>query len=231
MTRNIIDTTKPIPISSGGTSTNAFSTQYGAVYNNSGVLATTNVGATGQILASNGGGAPSFQTISGGSGNFVLLQTQVATNASSVSFISQISSSYQTYYLTWSSIVFSTAGAGLNGLLSTNNGSSWVSTTYATNVWSIIYNIATIANQNYSVFFNLGGGDTVKPSFGTAWFFNMGVSAYPVIISTEMSSYSPGPYWVKSVSEQQTLGVYNAIYVYPNAGTISGTISLYGVKQ
>ena len=226
MTQNRINVTKPIPFSAGGTGTPTLGTQYGTIYSTGSAFANTGIGSTGQVLT---GGTPSFQTVSS-AGSVVLLQTQTVTNAKTVNFTSLISSTYKTYLVTWENCTDSVSGNAFGGVLSTDNGSSWVTSGYIADLWE--FNGASISNTNVTTcFIPTASFTSDTPSFGYCYFFNMGVSSFPIQISTAFSAYRPSAL-TKSAGFQTTLGTYNAIQL--SAGgtlSMSGTFSLYGVAQ
>ena len=234
MTLNAINTTKPIPQSAGGTGTTSFANLYGTIYEGSSALTTTDPGTSGQLLCSNGAGvAPSMQTKTGATPTFELIQTQTVSSLLTGVTFTQITSTYQTYLVTICNYTCSIAGSALWLLLSTDGGATFPQSGFAANLWQMPYTTTAISTQASTAYFISSGADTALPSFATVWLFNMGVSAYPVMVGTNMLN-GTSPYWIKTAGLKTTLGTYNAIQFLNNqtgSATISGTISLYGVRQ
>jgi hypothetical protein len=91
-----------------------------------------NVGTSGQILKSNGSSAlPSWVNPSTG-GSLVFLQSQTASNSSSINFTSIISATYTTYLLVVSNCIPAVNLDEIDIQVSTNNGSTYLSTGYNT---------------------------------------------------------------------------------------------------
>lgn len=66
-TINSISSTSPIEISLGGTNSSSMTTTYGSLYyDTSGLATVAAVGASGDVLTSQGSAAPAFQTVGGG---------------------------------------------------------------------------------------------------------------------------------------------------------------------
>ena len=119
---------------------------------------TDQLNANGEMLIGNGSGPPTAATLTGGTnctivngansaqitysgstgGDWVLLGSQSASSASSVEFTSILSSTYFAYVLIVSDYVPGTDGERLLWQASTNNGSSWdSSSTYYFKGWSV----------------------------------------------------------------------------------------------
>jgi hypothetical protein len=234
MTKNLINTQHPIEYASGGTGTSSLSNQYGVIYATTSSFVTTSAGTAGQVFTSAGSGsAPYFATSSSsGSGGWKLLQTQPVGGAPSVSFISQISSTYSTYVLTFCAVT-GTSGAYLPVLLSQDNGNTWVSSGYVFNKWYIYSTVSTLSNGLSTT--NMGlvyGLDSPVPAFGIAWFYGLGISAEPIIDCTSYNYYSSNSYYCRCSGALTTAGTYNAIQIAPNTGSFgNGVFSLYGVQQ
>lgn len=206
-------------------------TQYGVAYYDGSKVVTTEAGTLGQFFVSNGYAPPSFQTISG-AGTLVLLQTQIAGGATSITFASNFSSTYATYVLTWSGLT-GTASASLLAQVSTDNGSTWTSSGYTSGSWAYSYNSTSQSNATSTDHFILSAVDSSIPSSGSAALSGMGFSSYPTILVDVLCIYEASILWLMTSGQQSTIGTYNAIQVtlldsgVPQA--ITGTFSLYGV--
>jgi hypothetical protein len=114
--------------------------------------------------------------------------------------------------------------------ISSNNGSSYSATNYASGNWYLSYNSATVNNQNSTTTFQLftGALNTYGTS-GTLWLYNFGASAIP---SIQGDFFVEGIYWQKAAGTNTVAATWNAIKFSFTAGTIrSGTITLYGLLQ
>ncbi len=95
-------------------------------------------GTSGQVLLSNGPGTlPTFQSISGG-GALIFLQTQTVSSVTAVNFTTGISSTYNNYLLimkngtlTGGALVGGNPSVFMLAQLSTNGGSSYITSNYA----------------------------------------------------------------------------------------------------
>lgn len=185
---------------------------------------------TGGITTS---GAGSTVTINGsgiGAGAWVLLQTQTVTGASTATFTTNFSSSYNYYRLYFYNVTDTSAGASTAFLvqLSTNAGSSYITSGYKTNndTPAGIYlfqwgsSITTLVGQGYVDLIN----------------FSSGVG-YPTGVNAIAALYDPSGGSVVN-GTLGNVGVYttsstivNALRVVTNDSTsFSGTFSLYGIK-
>ena len=101
-------------------------TQYGVLIGGaSNAVSSTAVGTSGDVLTSNGAGNdPTFETPSGGSGSFVFISGQTASNSSSLDFTG-LSTTYMGYLAVFVSIRAATDGAEFIMRTSTDNGSSF----------------------------------------------------------------------------------------------------------
>ena len=155
----------------------------------------------------------------------ILLSTQTASASSSLSFTSLITSAYSSYQLIFSNLVLS-SGVNLFLQISTNNGSSYISSGYTSGLLFNAYNANTFSNTNsatgaliinstnlgagYLYLFNLQNG----ANFQAQGVVNFGTTGEG---SATLTSYNA------------TASV-NAIQIIPASGTITtGTFSLYGI--
>lgn len=98
------------------------------IYRGASAWAKLGVGTSGQYLQTQGAGAnPQWATLSF---DYVLLATQTASSSANISFTSSIDSTYRTYVIIGTHVVPATDGADLNLDLSTDGGSSYLSTNY-----------------------------------------------------------------------------------------------------
>lgn len=177
----------------------------------------------GELLTSNGlSSPPSFQSAPAGS--YILLDSQTASSSTSIQFTTGITSKYTSYLLNAVGIT-KTTGALLYIQLSTNGGSSYISTNYQGAVNTINWDSATITNYNTtSGMAIMRATNTIEISC-QCWLF-LPQSNYPSSNGQAQSGNTM----------QLTMGAYNS-QITPNAfqivtpsGNFSGVFNLYGIK-
>ena len=190
---------------------------------------------SGYVLTSNGTSAnPSFQVPASASGALIELAKRTASNSAAISFTSIVSSSYSTYFLNYSNVVPATADTTLNLQISTNNGSSWIASSYEGGC--LVLNWST-GGQFYSsstssaVLTNIIG-NSQNGLAGNTWLYNLqnsqgflcrGTAVY--VASTPQATMDDHFGWNTNTS-------VNAIRLVMNAGNItSGTFTLYGLVE
>jgi hypothetical protein len=185
------------------------------------------VGSSGQVLQTNGAGAPTWVTPSAGA--MVLISTTTASSASSVTFSSL--ATYTNYRILISGLTFS-SGTTLEMQF---GQPSIVTSGY---VYSQIY-LDSVAiqrsyNQSDSRIYLVSSALSTNASRGvggTVDVFDMTGNKYPRIIAN-LGFYSDAPAW----SFYQTWGIFDnnstgttVIKIFPSGGTFSGKISIYGI--
>jgi hypothetical protein len=234
-TNNATNTSKPIAVSQGGTGASSMTTTDGTLYYSGTTLATTTTGTSGQVLTSNGSGsAPTYQSVSVGSGNLVLIQSQTSTGSASVNFTTGITSTYNSYYLTWTNVLnFSTTNFEFN--VTTNGSFPGITTNYHSGCWSTAYNSATISNANSTSTVILApsmdfgsslpyasGFLTIFNATKGATFYLSGNGSYPV---SGAQSYA----WFSTINT--TGSVLDGFQFLMASGNIAGTFTLYGILE
>jgi trimeric autotransporter adhesin len=206
-----------------------------------------NVGAVAKIVAINGdqlGSAtitagtgitvtPTANTItiaSPAAGSLVLLASISASSSATISFTSAISSTYSTYFMTWELVQPSTNLSSLEFLVSTNNGTSYITTNYQSGLVYIPYNSVTATNST-STTVGLLSQTTGNTSYtsGNLWMYNVqnGGTFQAVGESVELSSATT---YRMNYCCSNTATMVNAIQFLFSAGNItSGKFSLYGL--
>ncbi len=158
----------------------------------------------------------------GAGGALVLIDTQVAAGVAALNFTSGITGAYNNYYIVYGSIIDASASGGefLLAQLSTNGGSTYISTGYLGASTS-----GLVLNDN------IAGATTVL--FGAGTFFNVTSGSGYVANYVSENSVIPA-----SGSNGAIVGgcydtpniVVNALRVVIDTGdTFSGTVSLYGI--
>lgn len=162
------------------------------------------------------------------SGDFTLISTQTATNSASLSWTNLVSG---TYFLTYNAIVPADADRTMFMYISTNNGSSYISSDYQSGTNTAVWNSATFVNSNFTGAYLLSAVlDNADP--GVSGFLYMGnqTSKYNNIYG-ECTGFHSGQPARGIFSGWNTNVNVNAIQIAMNAGNIkSGTVSLYYIK-
>lgn len=179
-------------------------------------------GTSGNVLTSDGTNFASSAPA------WILLQTQNPSSVATVTFNSTvITSTYQTYMLIFNSILSS--GSTLNMTISTDNGSTYLSANYHSGCMFNAYNAATWTNQNSTALFQLiTGMSATNESAGKLFLYGAGQAKQ---FCCEGDFSVANTYWQKGHGSNTGTTAINNIKFSLNAGTISGTISLYGLKQ
>jgi hypothetical protein len=195
---------------------------------------------SGFILTSNGASSqPTFQSSTASTGAFVLLNEQTANTSASIVFNdTYITSSYATYVVTLSCVRAVSPPQTLNMVMSTNNGSSYLSSGYIAGNSYIDYNSASFANANSTSLFPISQGIASSGGIvnGWIWMYNLNTSTPPSIVgdivgqNTQLSNTFC--YFQKCFGYNTTTSGVNAIQFSMASGNISvGFFTLYGVVQ
>lgn len=252
VTNSEINTTNPIGIVSGGTNASSLATANGTVYFDGTRFNTTSTGTSANALTSNGGAtAPTYQVLPSGGGAWTLIQTQTASSSASLNF--SITNTYTNYAVIFDSILAASSGQSFKLLLSTNAGSSFISSydggyyAYApvNGVPTLIqspsatssYLPLSIPNVTYS-------GDTgstpAVPISGTAYLTALTTNSstyYPAMWMDcgHATSGSPGVSfnWVTAYGNTTaaSLNINYLSFLFTSGNIASGTISLFGISS
>jgi len=219
---------------------------------------TDQLNANGEMLIGNGSNPPSAGTLTGGTnctivnganssqitytgsttGGWVLISSQTASSASSVEFTG-LSSTYHAYVLVVTAYIPGTDNNRLLLGFSTDNGSTWDTTsTIYFRGWSILGNGTTSTNDSdITETANIIGSASVAPGNATgessscvAWIFNpsatdyLRVTSYSAVIDT---SAEAGGNTI--MSGRETASAVNAVRCVNLGSNLSGEFRLYGV--
>ena len=163
----------------------------------------------------------------------VLLGTQTASAASSVSFTTGISSNFTNYLVKVRDLFTSTASQVVNMTYSTNGGSSYLSTNYS----SGLYFNGTTNDDDESTTSFVVSGDNTTSSTNTG---NVDITLYNVTNTEVKTIYVFGGSFQNFSSVMATrngTGVQtgttaiNAIKFSVPAGTMTGKFYLYGIQE
>lgn len=198
----------------------------------------TAVGASGNVLTSNGSAWASTAPAGGGAWNFISSGT--ASNSSSIDFTNNINSTYDQYVVMGTSIVQQNDGQRLYLRFSTDSGSSWESSSYrhhsnrsSDSSSSYEFEVSTSDGEIHILIF--GGNDTGESGNFRCYISNpASASLYTIanhsggLIDSSGSARVMGGtgYWGGSQS------AVNGFRFVPSGGNItSGTFRLYGISN
>jgi len=200
-----------------------------------GLLNSLAVGTAGQVLTSAGAGVqPGWATASAVGASITLIQTQDAANVAQIDFTTSISS-YNNLLLVFDNLSGS-ATTTFQMRISTDGGSTFLTTNYQSGFQVVSYNGTTFANQNGTGAYIISGNLT-----NTAGDTSSGV----IFIQDIIPSGSSAPKIVGYVSQISTAtaqrcltsgyhnaATTNALRLFCGSGNIkTGKFSLYGISQ
>lgn len=192
-------------------------------------------GTSGQVLQTNGSGTLSFTTLA--SSSFVYISTTTASSASTVDFTT-LDSTYPLYVIYGTNIVTSStsaryymrlyaAGAWRTNLynyavIGGDPGASSVSLRSATSQSTIdLYGDTQNAAASGQT-----GGLTLYVPYTTSTSIYRTLWWQGTIPKTNAAPFIGTGYWSDSILDPVT-----GVRIYPSTGTISGTFTLYGIKN
>ncbi len=237
-TNNSWNSQDPAQVALGGTgdsSLTAYAVLCGGTTSTGPVQSISSVGTSGQILTSSGAAALPTFTSASAVGSMVLLQTLTASNSASLVFTdTYITTSYAYYFIQINEIFPVSNGVQLVLNLSTNNGSTYVSTGFAASLLSNPYNSATLTNTNSTANMPLSLAAGLSSTIGISGYLNLyglAVSSTGVFVPGQLYSgttnYIVGGAYIPIIAT-----TVNALQFIMSSGNIaSGTISLYGITQ
>lgn len=182
-------------------------------------------GTAAQVLTSNGAGvSPTFQTPSIGA--LKLIETKQLSSAASAEFKTGISSTYTTYLFIWNCTTNALADDSLT--LSSNGGSSYSITNYVAGETYFTYNSNALSNA-----FRVSSIPLLIQGSGSLWCFNIAVALNPFFVGDYVSVDLGGtnPTRFLGTATNTAITSVNAFKFTPNAGSFTGTISLYGLLE
>lgn len=225
-------------VAGGGTGAVTY-TAYGVITGgttSTGALQSVTPGTNPQVLQSNGASSlPTWVTGPSGTNYLVLIQTQNPSGASSVTFTSGISSTYNNYLILMNSIKLSAANP-LQLQLSTNGGSTYITTGYFTGQISIVDgSLGTWTNDVNATTYLVSSylGNSAWYAYAELYLWNATAGSGYVITSGQgviIDPSTPDVYYTTLQGGYATASTtVNAFKLIPSSGTFSGTISLYGI--
>jgi hypothetical protein len=179
------------------------------------------------------------------SGSLVLLSTQTASGSSSISFTSQLTSTYNTYIFKFININPATDGAEFTFQGSTDSGSNYNTTITSTFFRAIHDEADTTTDLSYSgahdqaqgtafqnVIIDTGNGSD-ESGVGDLYLYSPSDTTFVKHFLIRTSHYNAANYAV----DQYHAGYFNttsaidAIQFKCNSGNFDGTIKLYGLRE
>lgn len=215
----------------GATSFTAYSVICGGTTSTDPLQNVSGVGTAGQVLTSNGAAAlPTWQAGGGGSSGLVLVQTQTATNSSSIDFINL--TAYDVYFVT-----ITGCGPGSNGFVLTmqvsqDNGSTFLNSGYANGLNYSSFSTGTLSNSNSTSHIPLTtdvNNNTIASNF---YIYNTNLGS-PLQIQG-FSTWQDGSNTVNTgfFNGQTPTGITAIRFIFTGGSTIAaGTFSLYGLAS
>lgn len=250
--------TTPLPVASGGTgatslsgittgtSTNIAGGSNGTIpyQSASGTTQMLAVGSAGQLLQTNGAGAPTWVTASGS--GLVCIAVASASSVSSVDFTTGIDSTYDEYEFHFQNVIPS-SGGGPNFLLRTsaNSGSSYAATSgdYS---WSSMYNYSNGPSPIQSDGNATSTGLLIDSSLGvTGNTAAGGISGVVRLINPAGTASVKHFIWdannqnsstvslqIRATGSRNSTAVVNAVrFIFSSGNIASGLFKLYGLRK
>lgn len=233
--------TGTLPVGNGGTGATtqtAYAVLCGGTTATNPYQSVASVGTSGQVLTSNGAGAlPTFQSLAASSSAYVLISTGTASSSSSIDFTG-LSTTYSAYKIIYNNLYPGTTNTQFVMLFSTDNGSSFITSSYqytgmAQGTGS--YAAAASTNSSSILLSNSVSFYTTTNTVGAGeiTLFNPAGSQATKIISHTGAGYAGSPL---NPATYTTMGMYvtasavNAVRLQMSSGNIgTGTFKLYGI--
>lgn len=226
-------------VAGGGTGNTTFTaysvicagtTATGAFQNVSGL------GSSGQILSSQGAGAlPQWVNSPAVGGSLVLISSQTASSSASITFTSSITS-YNSFLLVFSNLQAASGSSVLDFKVSTNAGSTWLSSgyvaAYITLQLSGTFGWPANSSGSTSLFPMAGqlSSSASQTVAGNIWINDVTSGAY-LKLRSEIIMQSTNPFLVLSGGVNTNTSI-NGFQVIMSTGNITtGTFTLYGILE
>lgn len=219
------------PLTGGTTSTGPFQS------------ASSGQSNSGYVLTSTGSSSlPTWQPATGGGGgSLVLIQSQLVNpggSVASVNFTSGITSTYNTYLFSLSNIVPVNAGDSLYMQVSTNGGSSWITSGYSAGCnYTSSYSSSSLTNVNSTSEFIIAPSNYNINQYGvngTLYCFDVtnGSDININSLATYTNNSGPGYGGTAFAGGVNTANTINGFKFFMSTGNIGvALISLYGLLE
>jgi hypothetical protein len=208
------------------------------LYKDSTSWAVLPAGTAGDVLTTNGASAdPTWETPSaGGGGGPVMLSEQTVSGVTEVDFTSLITSTYKHYEVEFWNVAMSTDNA-LRMRMSTNNGSSFDSSSiydtalHQVNTGTFQSAVNVGINQNGFSLTNAIESTGAGSGFGRYQLFDpLGTTQNKGVLGLASAFVTDGNFYsFRGGLRWKNTAAYNAIRLFTNSGTMSGTFRLYGI--
>lgn len=226
-------------VGGGGTGVTS-ATAYGVICagtTSTGAFQVVTPGASAKILQANGASAlPTWVTAPSG-GNLVLIQSQSPSGAATVSFTSGITATYNNYILLGTNISSSSGSTTIITLqISTNGGSSYISSGYYSGNAQVPYNSTTASGTASNTTGNMltypGPTTTIFNSFVVYLFDLTAGSGYPMLSAKGTASTTSTANYSMSMGAYNTASTtVNAFQLALDVGNVTGTFTLLGILE
>lgn len=162
-------------------------------------------------------------------GSLVKISTQVASSSSSIVFTSGISSEYRNYFMVCDNVSVSGSGVSVEIQLSSNGGSSYISTGYLSGYLQTEYNSSSSTNGNTTSGLIIGNFSSGSTGAGNIYIYNLTTTS--TISSTGGFTFYNGSSTFSDITQgtYNTATAMNALQVTVSSGTFSGNFTLYGI--
>lgn len=172
---------------------------------------------------------------------WVLVSTATPSAATSVVFDNSVVNTYENFIVFWYVTIDSnTASRQLAVQVSSDNGSTWLATSYVIRNYTQATTAA--ATANIPVGARLSGAigslnNNTLPSSGLCWLFQLTVAQSTGVRVESQTVWNPGSTTISSNGftgggSINTSTAYDAIrFLQPDGDTITGTVLLYGLKN
>lgn len=255
MTQNSWNSQKPAQVVLGGTGaailtgvligngTSAITgnpiTQYDPLIGGpSNAISSISPGASGTVLKSQGASAnPIYASQAAVGGSLVYITQQTANVSTSLDFTSNITSTYKNYLFRIYNVVSSLNNSTVSIRFSTNNGSSFITSSYLTGLTYNSYNSTTITDDSTSGGPRIMGPQSNSASFPTScgylWLFNTSSTSYSCVLGRACASSSTLSRNQRSAVSYLVAQGINAVRFFNiTGGTITtGTFVMYGLLE
>lgn len=234
-TNNATNTSNPITVAQGGTgdsSLTAYSVLTGGTTSTGAIQSVSGVGTSGQALVSNGASAlPTWQNVTA-TGAVSYLASATASSSAAISFTG-LSNSYYMYQIVLSQLIPATNGANLQLQVSTNNGSSYISSASAYAYDFLLTtngSVTALGSSATALIINSGQSSSAANGMsGIIQLYNVGSSAYFTVTTSGSYTSTGAVYALTGGGFTNAATNVNAIQLLYSTGNItSGSMYLYG---
>jgi len=203
----------------------------------SSIVATT-AGTAGYLLKSGGASAdPSFAAASAVGASLFLLSTQTASASATIDFTNiQVATPFRKYLLIWRGVSPTTDADVLWMQCSSNNGASWITTTYQAGCNITPYNSSVTTNTsstaNFLLSTTLDSASAVNMCNGSLMFFTPGANYSYMNGSFSSFDNALGSTVFGTIGGRIGSTGINALRMIMSTGTIAlGSFTLYGISE